>query len=898
MDFERWLYIIRLRLRSLFRGARVERDLEDELRFHVERLTQRGTADGLTPAQSRLAALRAMGGLEQRKEECRDLRRVRFFEDCAHDLRYAARMLQRNPVFAGVAIVSLALGIGANTAIFSVVDALTLRALPVREPRQLVAFTVVAPQRESINFSYPAYLALRDRLPMFEGIVAAAQPLDRYNIGLGGAGVDSRQAFVAPVSGNYFSVLGVGAAAGRTLSSGDDRPEAEPVTVLSYGYWQSRFGLAGDVVGRQLTLNGSTFTIVGVAPRGFTGEQTGRATDLWFPMAMEPLVIPEAADYLTNTNVTWLRIIARLAPGSPLQQASAAADAAWQQAASAGSPNTANAAARERLELAPFVRGFEPYRNMFGQPLTIVMIIVSLVLLIACVNVANLLLVRSAAREHEVALRLSLGASRGRIVRQLITENLLLAVPAGVLGMLIGVWLGAGAPNAMATDALFGSVRLDVRLDRRILGFSAAVSFLSLMIFGLAPAISASRPSLTPGLKKGGAQSGAVLSGRMLVIAQVALSIVLLVGAGLFVRTLRNLQIQDRGLDSGNVLLVWTRHGQTGLGRTAALSALYARACDRLLVLPGVRSVSYAGMSLFARRVGTSAISIESQPEASNAAAWNYVAPRFLETLGIPLLAGRDFTPQDNLPASARVAIVNDTMARQFFPNANPIGRHFGFSPTAPQWEIIGVMGTAHLQSLRGETGPEFYIPYREGSNISGLIWLAIRANGDPADLAAQVRRELMVLDRNLAILKIEPLPDALDHAMGQERLLAALSGSFGAFALALTCLGLYGVISFTTARRTSEIGVRIALGATRTRVASMVLKESFIVAAIGVVIGVPAALLAARTISSGLFGVSPDDPFTIAAAVAAMLLVACAAALVPARRAARIDPIQALRCE
>ena len=887
---------------------RRDEDLETEIRIHLEMATREREERGEAAGEAEQAARREFGNVALVKEVTREMWGWIWLRHFGQDLRYGIRMLRRSPGFTIVAVLSLALGIGANTAIFSVIDALMLRSLPVRSPRELVMFRVHSELKNSIRFSYPQFRKYRDRLPVFSGIVLSGEPIDRYNISVNGpdGGIDPAAAWLQAVSGNYFSVLGVDAIIGRPLTPDDDRVSGgHPVAVISYAYWGRRFGHSREVVGRTLTLLGTTYTILGVMPRGFTGERIGRATDLWIPASMGPQAIPEAPDFLTNPAGDWMQIVARLKPDVRIEQARAAADLAWRQAEMDTRPLTSEGLqnlAKQRLELDPFSHGLPGgSRNLFAQPLTILMTVVALVLLIACVNVASLLLARSSARQREIALRQALGASRARVVWQLLTESGLLAVSAGVLGLLVSVWVAGSAPLAMNLGPPLGTIRLDVQPDARMLGFSAALCLLVLLLFGLVPAFGASKVALTPALKGSGNSTrhpGGFRLGKSLVITQVALSLVLLVVAGLFVRTLRNLEACDPGLGRERLLLVWTRHGQTGLGRGPALATLYRTAQDRISSLPGVRSVSFSGHGLFRGGSDGSPIRVEGVTGESGKALWDYVEPRFLETLGIPLVRGRGFTDQDNTPTSPLVAIINETMARHYFGDTNPIGRRFGFAPKGALWEIVGVMKDSNLNSPRDGYRAEFYIPHREGKNLSGIIWLAIRTARDLPGLPGHIQSELRNIDSDLAVFKIDTLAEEIDQSLKQERLIAALSGLFSVLAVLLTCLGLYGVMSFTTARRTNEIGIRMALGATRAGVMGMVLKESFMLVVAGLAIGVPATLAATQIVSARLFGVSAADPLTIASAAGLMFAVAALAGFLPARRAARVDPMVALRDE
>jgi predicted permease len=835
------------------------------------------------------------------------------------DLTFGMRMLRRSPIFTAVAVISLALGIGANTTIFSVVDALMLRNLPVRDPEQLVAVTT---SESGFFSSYPGFQRYRDLIQAFSGVSAICL-VDRFNVRVNnsgeGAGLnDAGQVGIALVSGNYFSTLGVGTVIGRPLTADDDRvPGGHQVAVISHSYWQRRLGGVGDVVGHTLSLNGTTYTIVGVAPRGFSGEWIGQPSDVWIPIAMQAQVMPEKP-LLNDQKASWVRVVARVKPGVTTKQAETAAQLSHQQLIRETSgpnltPQQSQRIAGSQLALVSEARGFAPQRASFAKPLMIVLILVGLVLLIACANVANLLLARAAARQGELAVRVALGASRGRILRQLLTESFLLVLAGSALGALFAAWgtsalagfLGSGAPRmGFATPA---TIDLDLRLDLRMLAFTATVCVITGLLFGLAPAFRASRVAVAPALGRRGADSGGSTGrfslGKGLVILQVALSLLLLVGAGLFVRTLHNLKAQDIGLDRQHVLLVWTAPFQAGRSGPE-VAALYQKTQERVSALPGVLSASPSNSGVLTgggSGAPSETLTVEGQapkPGLSGGLAGAAVGPGFFSTLGMTLLAGRDFTEQDTETAP-HVAIINETLARFEFGEQNPIGKHFARrGETGNPWEIIGVVKDTRDRNLREQNLGVTYVPYRQQVNKLAVMCLAVHTSSNPASVAARVRQELRDLDPNLPILNVTTVEQQLNGILVQERLTATMAGFFGVVAVLLACLGLYGVISYTVTRRTSEIGIRLALGATPGHVLRMVLKESLVLALAGIAIGVPIAFLVTRFISTVLFGVGAADPLTIAMAIALMIAVATLAALLPARRASKVDPLVALRYE
>jgi predicted permease len=838
----------------------------------------------------------------------------RLEDEMFQDLRYGVRMLLKHKLLTAVAVVSLAFGIGANTAIFHVIDALMLRQLPVAHPEQLISFKEVLSDgfvRPTLTFSkYDRLCGLSD---LFSGVLAVAAT-DRSNVTIDGV-VDEGQLRASIVSGNYFSVLGVGASIGRTLTEDDDRIDGgQPVIVLSDGYWQRRFGRRADIVGRTITLNNTAFTIIGVAERGFSGEWVGRLTDVWFPISTLYQVMPEFPAGPRGSRLGY-QMIARLRPSISIEQASLAATAVNQQQmiADAG-PNPSEQRLQEiastRFEAEPAARGRSPQRDALAQPLSILMVIVTLVLAVACANIANLLLARSASRRREMAVRAALGARRGRLIRQLLTESLLLSAMGSALGLVFASWMASGLSafvrsGAVGFNTAPTSINLDLHTDWRILAFTAGLCILTGILFGLIPAFRASRISLSPSLVGRGADSGSSGGrfgvGRSLVVVQVALSLLLMIGAGLFVRTLRNLKTQDLGLDRDHVLLVWTSPMQGGrMGKAA--SPLFETAQQRISALPGVLSASPSvyGFLNGSPFVGTtvSVPGYEPGPDDPKAQL-DIVAPHYFETLGMKLMMGRDFNNHDD-EKSTRVVIINEAIARFFFPDQNPIGRHIGFqfTGTPGEIEIVGVVNNAKHITPRDQNRMMFYIPYKQDVSHLLQMCVAVRTAGEPKAVAASVRETLREIDPKLPVIKIDTIGEQLDDLLVQERLITTLATSLGFLGTLLACLGLYGVVSYTVARRTSEIGIRMALGATPANVLRMVLKESLWLVVGGIAAGVPCAIAATKLVSSKLFGVTAADPMTISIGIGLMFSVAMLAALIPAGKASRVDPMTALRHE
>jgi predicted permease len=919
---ERWVHSIPLRLRSLFRRERVEQELDDELRYHIEQQTAQLVAAGASPADARRHALVQFGGIERRKDEVRDTRAVTWIEHLVQDVRYAARTLRRSPVFTTATVLSLGLGIGAATSVFGVVDALILRRLPVPSPDRLVVLREhFVPARTNDEMPYEEYMRLRDETHVFSG-VAAMNIFDRSNITIGGAGggTDAERARVAIVTGNYFDVLGATARLGRTLTTGDDGAlGAHPVAVISDAYRQRRLGDARDVVGRKLTLNGTTFDIVGVAAPGFSGHWLERPADIWVPFAMHQQVIVELPFALIHRNDAWLHLVGRLAPGVTLERAASTAQAVYQRiqldwAGPNATRDDVRSIASQRLDLTSAEHGYSPRREALAMALAVLAMVVGLVLLIACANVAALLLARAAAREREMAVRLALGAGRSRLTRQLLTESTVLAVLGGTLGIAIAVWGMVMLTSGMTSgpvEMFWGRsswIALDAHVNERALVMTGAVCLTTGVLFGFAPALRGTRLGFARSLTGRGSATSAGIRfrlGRLLVVVQVALSVVIVIAAGLFVRTLRNLDTRDLGFERDRMLFVWTQPSATG-ATPAQLRELWRRVIDRVSGIAGVVSVTASNGAMLNGIVNAprpvNAMTVPGQaPKPTTGVAWRtFVAPRYFETMGIPLLAGREFTERDDDKAP-RVVVISQSVARHYFGDESPIGRRVSFNQdSVANTEIIGVARDVIEGTPRETASPPLrtYFSYRdrESQRRIAIMMLAVRTVGDPRALATRIRREIQAVEPTLPVLDVDTATERLGDVLAQDRLIASIATFFAGLATLLACIGLYGVLAYTTARRTAEIGVRVALGASRSSIIGMVLAESSLLTTVGIAIGVPAALLGARLVADRLFGVSATDIPTIVAASLALLIVTSIAGFIPARRAARVDPVVALR--
>jgi predicted permease len=841
-------------------------------------------------------------------------------EDLLKDLRYATRQFTRNPVFTVVAVASLAIGIGANTAIFSVLNAAMLKSLPVRDPQGLVMLT--NPNESGVSsgmstgergmLTYAEFANLRDHATSFDGLCAAQAQIGRGQVRI--VGGQQEDALGRLVSEEYFSVLGVDPAIGRFFSRADAKsPGEDPYAVISYDYWQKRFGGNVSVLGTPLKMLGATVTVIGVAAPGFTGESVDEKPDFWMPMMMQPLVMP-GRDWLHEDlsknieKVMWLHVFGRLKPGVTRARAQTEIDVLFRGMIENGYPTTLDPETRKQalnqtIKMHDARTGAFGGRDDFTQQLKVLLGASMVVLLIACINVANLLLARATARTKEVGVRLSIGASRLRLVRQFLTESLLLSLLGGVAGLLLA-W-GASRALVLLLTERRQDFALAPTLDWRVLSFTIAVTLLTGILFGLAPALRSTRVNLNDSLRDGGrsTDSGSRLNlAKGLVIVQVALSLLLVAGAGLFLRTLWNLQAVSLGYTKEHLLLV-TADGVSAGYKDARLSSLWRDLTERLRALPGVQGATYSTNGLFSGSESADEIDVEGfKPTKDNEkfARFDTVGPQYFATVGIPLLLGRDIGQQDNA-TSPHVCVINESLAKLYFNGRNPIGRHITekFGGKMNAMEVIGVAKNARDHRLRGDIPPRFYIPGDQGMDgPNEWATFEIRTAGDPEQIITSVRKAILAVNEDLPVENARPVVMSVDRTNAQPRMVARLCSIFGIMALLLAATGLYGVLSYGVARRTNEIGIRMALGAGKGRVIQMILRETGIMIVFGVLAGVIFTAVGIQLIKSTLFGLGVLDPITVLSAVAILTVVALVAGYIPAARAARVNPTQALRHE
>lgn len=889
------------RLRSLARVLTGRRQFEDtmsdELRFHIEQYAADLVRSGVPEQEAMRRARMELGGVDTVKQRCRESRGLRPFDEVRQDLRYALRRMQQTPMFTGAVVLSLGLGIGANTAIFSLMDAVLFRTLAIADPEALYFLAHGGGDRPSTSSNYPLLERYRDRSATFTGI--AAYSTHRFRVASG------RHVDLVPgqfVSGNYHAVIGAPFILGRGFASEQDRVAGgSPIAVISERYWTERFGRDAEVLGRTLIVQGHTVTIVGVTAQAFEGLVPGTYVDVTVPLSVRAIENPEFFDQ--HDSWTSMPLVGRLKPTVSEAQAVAELDGVLQGYLDEpenrwARENTPDAYTTARL--VPAARGTDHLRVLYATPLHVLMILVAVVLLVATTNVASLLLARAAARSREVAIRLCIGGGRARLVRQFLTESTLLAACGGLLGVGLAVW----GTNALLSLFRGGpqSLVLDASPSWRVLGMTAIVSLTVGIAAGLIPALRSTRADLTPALRgtpDGRGQRHRGVVGKALVVGQLALALMVVALAGLLGRSLYNLRTQDVGFRADSVLLFSVTTAGTTLSQDG-LQTFYAQLLERLRTLPGVASASVSISSPIDTSGSIRGIEMPGLPRTPEArGVWvNTVAPDFFESLGIGLLRGRTFTPHDGRSAG-NVAIVNETTARSYFGSDDPVGRTISFM-SAPEemFTIVGLVRDAHQESLRKAPPRMVYTPLAQAKAVEPQMTVVVRAVRDPNDVVNDVRSAVASLDSDVPVTRMRTMAQQIDASLVRERAMAVLSGSLGALALVLACVGLYALMAYDVARRSREIGIRMALGATRGSVLAQVLRSSLLLAAAGVVLGMLGALGATRVASTLLFGLTPRDPTTLAAVAAILVSTTLVAAWLPARRAARLDPARTLRAD
>lgn len=882
-----------------------DREIDEELAYHRAMLDAE-SCGGASAKRSRL------GNSTQIKESTRAVWGWMWLETLLQDLRFGARQLRKRPVLVIVAALSLALGIGANTAIFTVINAVLLQALPVRDPGRLVLFydgiaTGVYDGGEPRGdyFTFPFWRAVDGKVSAFEDLCAFRQGIDRVTLRMEGARETGarEQAKVHLVSGNYFRVFGVDAEQGRLLKPEDDRPNAAPVVVISHDYWSSRFNSDPHIIGKTALLNGTAFTIVGVTPREFFGERVGWAPAFWVPLSWESQILLQES-WLEAKDVYWLNMVGRLRPGASRRQAESEVNLRLQEyfRARFGShpdPVKAREMAAARIHLKPGGGGISGLRFLYSEPLHVLMGAVALVLFIACVNVAILFQARATARTQEFLARISLGASRSRIVRQVLAETVLLSVLAGLLGVAVA-W--GGVKGLTALIGMQGFVT--IKPNALVLSFTVGISLFTGVLFGLIPAIRSSRmePRIGAAVRSAEFGTGRFHSTRLLIAGQIALSLVLLLGAALLAHSLSALQNEDLGFQRRHILIVQTDPRLAGY-KPAELLPLYQQLDIRMNTIPGVNSATLARYTPVDGTSSTSNFSIEGRTRRAGTRMMMNdldIGPHFFETLHIPTLLGRGILDTD-VPLSTPVAVINQTFANKFFAKTNPIGQHISLGEpfNAPGFEIVGVVGDSRFYDVREKPEPMAFFSAWQGKAVSAYSGsLLFSVSGNPANILPAVRSTLHGIDPRLPVVGVNTLDEQIQHSLATQKVVTELSSLFAVLALLLAAVGIYGSASYLVSRRTSEMGIRMALGARRWDVLWMVLRETVLVVLVGLVAGVPCAVGATRLIQKFLFGVGSTDPLAIGFTLLLIGAAALLAGYLPARRATAIDPMIALRYE
>ncbi len=908
------------RVKALFRRRQFYADLKEEMRLHRELREQEQVERGFSLEEAHDAVRRRFGNDLALREESREMWGWNWLETLLQDVRYGLRQLRRNPGFAAVATITLALGIGGNTAVFSLINAVMLKSLPVKNPRQLVLFrwddNKWPPMfdqtgwQSRYSFSYPAFDAFRTQNKALSGTFAFA-PLG-FNADNTTAGINGEPTLAdgMMVTGEYFPTLGVSPLLGRGITEADENPSASRVVVLSYAYWTRRFARDRSIVGKSITLNGIPFTIVGVTPANFYGVSLGTEPDLWVPFDDKPNMRPWSTDPGGNGNSVYtarnwlcLNIMGRLKNGVTRARAQSAFDTVFHQFVTA-EWHPAKASDVPHLFLASGNQGLPGLQEDFQRPLYLLMVAVGLVLLIACANLATLLLTRATARKKEISVRLAIGASRPHLIRQLLTESVTMSILGGLLGMLFAYW-GVHALIAAVSSGKNGRIVLDAGIDSKVLLFMLLVVVFTGLLFGVVPALRASKVDLASTMKDSAANISDAREryrvGQSLIVAQVAASVVLMIGAGLFVRTLVNYENRSYGFDQRNLLTFGLDPTRAGY-HDARLVSLYSQLLDRIEALPGIRGATLMDDAPFSGwSSNTSAYAEGAARRPGNPMIrWEQVGPDFFRTMRIPIILGRGIQRTD-IATSPRVAVVDETFAHRFFPDQNPIGHRFSLGTKydpKDSYEVVGVCLPAELTDPTSRLRAKAYMAYAQFPKDIDEMFFEVRAEGIPATIISELRDAVHQTDTSLPLIDLKTQTEETSEALAFQRLLARVTTVFGLLALLLATIGLYGTMAYSVTHKTHEIGIRMALGAKPAAVLIMVIRRGIKLTFIGVAIGVIAALGVTRLVSSMIFGVTPYDPVTFVVVAAILVAVALLACYIPARRAARVDPMVALRYE
>ena len=910
-----------LRLRSLLFRRRMDEELDEELQFHLEMQARKNQADTPDVIEAKRRARLQFGSFERASEACREARGVHLLETLFQDLRYGTRTLLKALGFTVVAVMTLALGIGANSAIFSVIHSVLLKDLPVQEPEKLkmLDFSRASnwqwPEKfelhssghwdtdstgRQLSESFPLQALQEFRSTKLFSTLFGFSPPSTIN-------ASGTMSIGQLVSGDFFSGLGVRAQLGRFIDEEDDSPKSAQVAVISNRFWRNHYDSDPNIIGHELAINNHPLTIIGVAPNGFFGAQPGIQVDIFAPLYAEGELHTlgevhknETAFYL-RPNVWWVQLMGRLAPSIGDGQAQTELTGIFRKQLNAMGVTNLDEAGSPRVDLRVGSRGLDELRERFAQPLVVLSCVVGIVLLIACGNIANLLLVRGTNRSREIAIRVSLGASKARILRQLLTESLLLSLTGAAVGLVFAIWTSRLLVALLSPPQT--RLSIDAQLDGAVIGFSVLLAIVTSLLCGTVPSIRSGKLDLTSALKSGGSSTLAKPQSKLsrcLIVAQVATSLLLLVGAGLFVRTLNNLRATDLGFDRNNLLLFAVDPELSGY-KGQRLRDVYDQITVRLQLIPGVHSAAFAHQPAISGNTNGGRVASD-KAERSNTsinALENVVGPAYFQTMRIRLLEGRAFSDADTA-TSAPVAVLNKGLATKLFGNESPIGHtvHNNIARTKQDFQIIGLVSDAKYYSVK-DPAPTLYMSYKQAPDIfMRQPHFVVRTWSDPHAAVPDVRRAIAQIDPQLPIYNVITQTEQIDVSLRQERMLADLVSMFGILAVVLACVGLYGVMAYSVSRRTQEIGIRVALGAARSSVSAMVLRDGMVVVLIGIAIGIPAAIGLMRFIRSLLWNVKPFDPAIMAAAAAFLGVVSLIAIAVPAYRATQIDPMEALRCE